>query len=146
MRIKITCSMNKINILYIRIIYTREHLYGLNSLTEEELVIHVLKRNKELLMCIRRAQIILNRFKQKIVMEYTNNLFQKLFPKSEITKVFNNYDNIDDTFKNTLTFKDLNISKEQIISIFMSEGILPKNFLSLQENPNQLPRLRNDKA
>ena len=121
-------------------------LYGLNSLTEEELCKTCSKKKQRITNVYRRAQIILNRFKQKIVMEYTNNLFQKLFPKSEITKVFNNYDNIDDTFKNTLTFKDLNISKEQIISIFMSEGILPKNFLSLQENPNQLPRLRNDKA
>ena len=121
-------------------------LYGLNSLTEEELCKTCSKKKQRITNVYRRAQIILNRFKQKIVMEYTNNLFQKLFPKSEITKVFNNYDNIDDTFKNTLTFKDLNISKEQIISIFMSEGILPKNFLSLQENPNQLPRLKNDEA
>ena len=40
--------------------------------------------------------------------------------------------------------RDLNISKDNIISIFILEGILPKNFLSLQENPNQLPRLKNE--
>jgi len=131
--------------IYQNYLYKRA-LYGLNSLTEEELCKTCSKKKQRINNVYRRAQIILNRFKQKIVMEYTNNLFQKLFPKSEITKVFNNYDNIDDTFKNTLTFKDLNISKEQIISIFMSEGILPKNFLSLQENPNQLPRLKNDEA
>ena len=131
--------------IYQNYLYKRA-LYGLNSLTEEELCKTCSKKKQRITNVYRRAQIILNRFKQKIVMEYTNNLFQKLFPKSEITKVFNNYDNIDDTFKNTLTFKDLNISKEQIISIFMSEGILPKNFLSLQENPNQLPRLKNDEA
>jgi hypothetical protein len=50
---------------------------------------------------------------------------------------------IDDKFKNTLTFKDLGINKEQIITIFIAEGILPKNFLSLDRDPNQLPRLRN---
>ena len=131
--------------IYQNYLYKRA-LYGLNSLTEEELCKTCSKKKQRINNVYRRAQIILNRFKQKIVMEYTNNLFQKLFPKSEITQVFNNYDNIDDTFKNTLTFKDLNISKEQIISIFMSEGILPKNFLSLQENPNQLPRLKNDEA
>jgi hypothetical protein len=48
----------------------------------------------------------------------------------------------DVNFKNTLTFKDLNISKDQIISIFMEEGILPKNFMSISHDPNQLPRLK----
>ena len=52
----------------------------------------------------------------------------------------------DTTFKNTLNFKDLGIDKSQIISIFIAEGVLPRNFLSLQEGPNQLPRLKNDKA
>ena len=50
----------------------------------------------------------------------------------------------DDKFKNTLTFKDLNIGKDEIITIFMEEGVLPKNFLSLQEAPVSLPRLKNE--
>jgi hypothetical protein len=50
----------------------------------------------------------------------------------------------DEKFVNTLTFKDLNISKKDIITIFMSEGILPKNFLSLKEAPVTLPRLKNE--
>jgi hypothetical protein len=49
----------------------------------------------------------------------------------------------DVKFKNTLTFKDLGIEKKDIISIFIAEGILPKNFLSLDKDPNQLPRLKN---
>ena len=69
-----------------------------------------------------------------------------MFPNSPITQFLLSETETDDKFKNTLTFKDLNISKEQIISIFMSEGILPKNFLSLEAPQNQLPRLRNDQA
>jgi hypothetical protein len=69
-----------------------------------------------------------------------------LFPNSPITQFLLSETETDEKFKNTLTFKDLNISKEQIISIFMLEGILPKNFLSLEVQQNQLPRLRNDKA
>jgi hypothetical protein len=49
-----------------------------------------------------------------------------------------------DKFKNTLTFKDLGIEKKDIISIFITEGILPKNFLSLDKDPNQLPRLKHE--
>jgi len=48
----------------------------------------------------------------------------------------------DPNFRNVLTFKDLNISKDQIISIFIEEGVLPKNFMSLTMDPNQLPRLK----
>jgi hypothetical protein len=48
----------------------------------------------------------------------------------------------DPNFKNTLTFKDLNISKEDIINIFIENGVLPKNFMALTQDPNQLPRLK----
>jgi hypothetical protein len=54
------------------------------------------------------------------------------------------YSEVDEKYTNTLTFKDLNIGKSDMISIFMSEGILPKNFLSLQEAPVTLPRLKNE--
>ena len=129
--------------IYQNYLYKRA-LYGLNSLTEEELCKTCSKKKQRITNVYRRAQIILNRFKQKQSWNILIIYFKKLFPKSEITKVFNNYDNIDDTFKNTLTFKDLNISKEQIISIFMSEGILPKNFLSLENAPISLPSLKNE--
>jgi hypothetical protein len=48
----------------------------------------------------------------------------------------------DEKFINTLNFKDLGIDKQQIITIFISEGVLPKNFLSLERVQNQLPRLK----
>jgi hypothetical protein len=66
-----------------------------------------------------------------------------LFPNSPITDALLADNETDEKFKNTLTFKDLGIQKEQIITIFMAEGILPKNFLSLDKDPNQLPRLKN---
>jgi hypothetical protein len=53
------------------------------------------------------------------------------------------YSEVDEKYTNTLTFKDLNIGKSDIISIFISEGILPKNFLSLKEAPVSLPKLKN---
>jgi hypothetical protein len=38
------------------------------------------------------------------------------------------------------------MKKEDIIFIFMSEGILPKNFLNLTKEPVTLPRLKNEKT
>ena len=40
-------------------------------------------------------------------------------------------------------FQSLNISKEDIITVFIEEGVLPKNFHSITIDPNFLPKLRN---
>ena len=92
----------------------------------------------------KRAQVVLNVAKQRATIEYTNFIFKTLFPKSAITDALLSMTETDDKFKNTLTFKDLNIGKDKIITIFIEEGILPKNFLSLQEAPVSLPRLKNE--
>ena len=119
-------------------------LYGLSSINQEELDSMCGKKKQRIINVYKRAQVVLNTFKQTATINYTNFLFKTLFPNSPITQFLLSETETDDKFKNTLTFKDLNISKEQIISIFMSEGILPKNFLSLEVQQNQLPRLKNE--
>ena len=118
-------------------------LYGLDALEQKELATMCSKKKQPIINVYNRAQNVLNLFKQKLTIEYTNKLFESLFPKSNLTKAFLECDEVDEKFKNTLTFKDLNITKDDIISIFMLEGILPKNFLSLQEAPVNLPMLKN---
>jgi hypothetical protein len=118
-------------------------LYGLDALTEKELATMCSKKKQRIINVYKRAQLILNKFKQQITIQYSNFIFKTLFPKSPLTELLIAETETDDKFKNTLTFKDLGINKEQIISIFMAEGILPKNFLSLDKDPNQLPRLKN---
>ena len=118
-------------------------LYGLDALNEQELATMCGKKKQRILNVYKRAQSVLNTFKQKITIDYTNSIFQKLFPNSKLTSDLLNHSEIDEKFKNTLTFKDLNIGKDQIISIFITEGILPENFLSLKEAPVSLPMLKN---
>jgi hypothetical protein len=68
-------------------------------------------------------------WKQKIVNTKAANLFMTLFPKNPITKVI--VDTIDDTspqYFNNLTFKDLKISRKQVISMLITEKILPSDF------------------
>jgi hypothetical protein len=120
-------------------------LYGLDALSQQELATMCSKKKQRIVNVYKRAQIVLNKFKQQVTVQYTNFIFKTLFPNSPITDFLTADTETDDKFKNTLTFKDLGINKEQIISIFMAEGILPKNFLSLDKDPNQLPRLRNGK-
>lgn len=121
-------------------------LYGLDALSQEELANICSKKKQRIINVYKRAQVVLNKFKQRLTIAYSNHIFETLFPESPITQFLLADTETDDKFKNTLTFKDLNISKDQIISIFIAEGVLPKNFLSLDRDPNQLPRLRNEKA
>ena len=119
-------------------------LYGLNALTEQELATMCSKKKQRIVNVYKRAQKVLNVFKQQVTNKYSNYIFQTLFPKSPWTEAMTAYSETDEKFTNTLTFKDLNIGKKDIIGIFMSEGILPKNFLSLTEAPVSLPRLKNE--
>jgi hypothetical protein len=119
-------------------------LYGLNALSEKELIMICSKKKQRILNVYKKAQTILNVFKQRISIEYTNNLFLKMFPNSSLTKSLLENTEIDEKFKNCLTFKDLNINKTDIISIFIKEGVLPQNFLSMEEPQNLLPRLKNE--
>lgn len=120
-------------------------LYGLDALTETELATICSKKRQRVINVYKRAQVVLNLAKQKATIHYTNLLFKTLFPNSPLTQMILESDETDEKFKNTLTFKDLNLGKDQIITIFITEGILPKNFLSLDHSPNQLPRLKNQK-
>jgi len=120
-------------------------LYGLDALTQQELATMCSKKKQRIINVYKRAQVILNKFKQEMTIKYTNFIFKTLFPKSPVTDFLLADTEIDEKFKNTLTFKELGISKDQIITIFIAEGILPKNFLSLERDPNQLPKLKNQK-
>ena len=119
-------------------------LYGLDALSQDELAATCSKKKQRIINVYKRAQSVLNIEKQKATINYTNVIFKSLFPNSKLTESLIECSEIDEKFKNTLTFKDLNISKRQIVTIFITEGILPKNFLSLMEGPNQLPRLKHE--
>jgi len=117
-------------------------LYGLNALTQEELATMCSKKKHRILRVYQKGQQVINLYKQKLTIGYSNFIMKTLFPDAPITDFFLSNSETDLNFKNTLNFKDLNIQKDDIISIFIEEGILPKNFMSLSQDPNQLPRLR----
>lgn len=108
-------------------------LFGLNSLTEIEINTICNKKKQRINNVYKRAQVVLNNFKQQVTINYSNFIFKTLFPNSPITDFLITEVETDDKFINTLNFKDLNISKDDIICIFIKKGILPKNFLSLKE-------------
>ena len=120
-------------------------LYGLSSITEQELATMCSKKKKRIERVYLKGQQVINLHKQKLTNNITNLLFERLFPQSPLTEFFLSNTETDEKFKNTLNFKDLNITKDDIIRIFIEEGVLPKNFMEISANPNQLPRLKNQK-
>jgi len=120
-------------------------LYGLNAFTQQELTTMCSKKKQRVSNVYLRGQKVINLYKQKLTVAYSNMLFKTFFPDSPITSYLLAEQELDVKHTNTLTFKDLNISKDDIITVFMEEGILPKNFLNITVDPNALPRLRNAK-
>ena len=119
-------------------------LYGLDALEQKELATMCSKKKQRIINVYKRAQVTLNKFKQQVTIQYSNVIFNKFFPNSPITQFLLADTETDEKFKNTLTFKDLGIEKQDIIAIFIAEGILPKNFFDLKDAPVTLPRLKNE--
>jgi len=121
-------------------------LYGLSALTDDELATMCSKKKQRIVNVYKKAQGVINKLKQQATISYTNFIFETLFPNSPITQALLSETETDEKLVNTLNFKDLGIDKQDIITIFIAEGVLPKNFLSLEGAQSQLPRLKNDKG
>ena len=127
---------------YQNFLYKRA-LYGLKSLPQAEVDKMGKQKKIRITRVHRRAQRVLNEAKQRKVIAITNKFFAKWFPDTKFTKFMLGNTDTDVKVRNTLNFKDLNIDKDEIIRIFIAEGILSSNFLSLTQDPNALPRLKN---
>jgi len=108
-------------------------LYGIDSLSVDELNTMCSKKKSRILNVYNRAQLVVNNYKHRVTKQLTDKLLLSLFPNSSLISELNSYEDMDANYKNTLTFKDLCIHKDQLVELFMLEGILPKNFLSLEK-------------
>ena len=115
------------NYLYKRV------LYGLDSLTIEELNSMCSKKKTRIINVNKRAQLIINNQKHKVTKQLSDKLLSSLFPNSLLIQEIISYEEIDCNYKNTLNFKDLSINKDNLVKLFINEGVLPKNFLSLTQ-------------
>lgn len=120
-------------------------LYGLKGLPAEEIKTMCKAKKTRIHNVFLKAQRVINVYKQSKTNEFTNNFFMKLFPKSNIAKFLVDNTLTDESYTNTLTFNDLDVTKEDLINLFIENKILPSNFYNLETNPNSLPRLKKDK-
>jgi len=107
-------------------------VYGLKALTEEELNNISYQDLKKIELLQKKSQVYLNRLKQQKTNIFVDNFLKSLFPNSKIINEFSN-DSLatDDSIINNFDFKDLKISRADIINKLIEHNCLPKNFYNL---------------
>lgn len=123
---------------YQNFLYKRA-MFGLSVYAKEELLTMNADKKKRIQKVHARCQHIINIWKQQMCNQFTNNLLEKLFPKRELAQLFfvKYKDCTDPGFMNTLNFKDMGVSKKQIVDKLIIEGVLPKDFYSLKHAPTK---------
>jgi len=117
---------------YQNFLYNRA-LFGLAVYSQEELRDMRWDKRKRIIKVHKRAQVVLNLWRQEIVNVLSTHLFESLFPNTIITEGFVSTKNdTDPEYINKMSFKALRISKAQIVSKLVAEGILPPNFYELK--------------
>lgn len=105
-------------------------LYGINSIPKPELATLSKEQTKVLIKKHRTAQKIINRLKNEVVAAKCDRVFKK-FWNSDLAKEMLVYSKKELNAPNTMTFKQLGISKSQIADKLVEHGLLPVNFYQL---------------
>ena len=113
-------------------------LHGLNVYKPEEVKKLHWDKKRRISKVWKRSQREINAWKQMICNKKVNDYFSRTFKGRMIEYIISiPATEVLEDYNNTLTFKELNIEYEDVIYLFMSKGLLPKNFLTLTPNDNQ---------
>ncbi len=109
-------------------------LHGLDAYTPEEVKKMHWDKRKRITSVHERCKLVINRWKQTLIIDKTNEVLTKLLPNAMVTKLLVSPRNmrIDDKYNANIPLKTLGISKQQIIDKLMDEKILPKDFYQLK--------------
>lgn len=133
---------------YQNFLYNRA-LFGLGVYSKEEVAVMHWDKKKRIIKVHKRAQTLINTWKQQIVNVLSNHLFKTIFPSSPITKeALEEFDIIDELYINKMSFRTLQIEKSEVVERFIVDGILPKNFNELvpaKEPPRKEERSKQGK-
>lgn len=107
-------------------------LYGISVFTPEEVAKMSFKEKTKIITNQKKAQTLLDRWKQEICHKKLANFLNIFFGKSTLAKELAEYpDYIDQDNKNVLSFKDLGITKDMIIKKLILANLLPKDYYQL---------------
>jgi hypothetical protein len=111
-------------------IYKRT-ICGLSIYNKKEIAEMTKLERKEIATTHKKAQKEINILKQKILIKKTNKFFD-LFPNSLLAKSILNNSDVNITFKYRVSFNELNLNKDQIVSMLHKKHILPENFYDIK--------------
>lgn len=129
------------NLLY------NQALYGLRSLPVKMVQTMSEEQKKQVMRNYQNAQKLVKQLKQNVIIDCSNAIIDYyLAQAAELTtreamhaKFFlqgiRHSKETDTGYRDTLTFKDLGITKEQIIEILIKHRILPENYHTLKGAP-----------
>jgi hypothetical protein len=108
-------------------------LHGLKVYSQEDISKMHWDKKRRIKKVWIRGQKEINIWKQTICNKNINN-FLRLFYNSKLIKEIIDIptDEINEHYKNNISFKDLNIKYEDVILFYMSKGLLPRNFIILK--------------
>lgn len=118
---------------YQNFLYKRA-LFGLSIYSPDELANMKVVKKKRIQRVHKRAQEVLNLWKQEISHVITSNFLSKVFFHSKLAKEYReNYANTTDvSYISHSDFKSMGITKQQIINKLIEEKVLPYNFYDLE--------------
>lgn len=105
-------------------------MVGLKQYSPEEIETFTEKEIKRIKGLAIKTQRVLNLWKQEKVIGYTDYLFEKATMHGKLLEFFTGV-KPDNKFNCQLTFRELNITKTDIVLKLMEHGLLPKNFETL---------------
>jgi len=103
-------------------------LFGLNVFTQDEIKDMNPNKRKRIKKVNLKAQNVLNLYKQVKTNYQLNSFLALYFPNNRIGK----FDIIDSSYISKVTLKELNISKKDVIDLFIKEGVLANNFYKIK--------------
>ena len=118
---------------YQNFLYKRA-LFGLTIYSADELSIMHWDKKKRIVKVHTRTQNVLNLWKQEIINSSVNKVLSSLFYHSRFVKemVEKFGSDTDPNYISKVSFKDLGITKKDIVTKLMEEKILPVNFYELE--------------
>lgn len=112
-------------------------LHGLRVYKSEEVNKLHWDKKRRITKVWKRAQKEINSWKQIICNKKINHYLSKTFTGKTVDYITSiPAEEILEDYHNTMTFKQLGITYEDIILKFMSLGLLPKNFLTIKIHGN----------
>ena len=107
-------------------------MYGVEALSDDEKNKLNFKETLKIINNKEYTQKMINRWKQELIVTSVDNLFLSLFPKSKFIKTITNLNDYSDTIINETSFKELGITRKQLLNKLIEWKSLPENFYQIK--------------